>query len=396
MVQKKEIFLKNLTKKDLKGKRAIVRVDFNVEIKDKKVIDDFRIKRSLKTIDYLLENEAERIILISHFGQPKEKWQKEFSLYPVFLYLQEIYKEKIFFFQEKEIEKIQEKNYPEQSIILIENIRFFKGEEENNKNFARKLASLGDIYINEAFSASHRNSASLVGIVDFLPSFFGLLFEEEIFYLEKIKKDYKNPFVVVLGGAKIKDKLPLIKNFLEKADYILLGGGLANTVLKAWGFQIGKSLYEKEMIEEAKNLGSKKAELILPGDFLVIDNKKNKKRNLGEIKADDLIVDIGPVAISFYKKILQQAKTILFNGPLGKIEEGFYSATKGVFEEIFNNSKALAVIGGGDTLKCLKLFNLEEKMGKNTFLSTGGGAMLKYLAEEKLIAIEAIFNQKNV
>jgi len=394
MGQKKEIFLKNLTKKDLKGKKVLVRVDFNVEVEDKKIIDDFRIKRSLKTIDYLLENEAERIILISHFGQPKEKWQKEFSLYPVFLYLQEIYKEKIFFFQEKEIEKIQEKNYPEQSIILIENIRFFKGEEENDKNFARKLASVGDIYINEAFSASHRNSASLVGIVDFLPSFFGFLFEEEIFYLDKIKKDYKSPFVVVLGGAKIKDKLPLIKNFLEKADYILLGGGLANTILKAWGFKVGKSLYEKEMIEEAKNLGSKKAELILPGDFLVIDNKKNKKRNLGEIKDNDIIVDIGPIALSFYKKILKEARTILFNGPLGKIENGFHLATKGVLEEIFNNSKALAVIGGGDTLKCLKLFNLEKKKGKNIFLSTGGGAMLKYLADEELEAIKVIFNQK--
>jgi phosphoglycerate kinase len=200
--------------------------------------------------------------------------------------------------------------------------------------------------------------------------------------------------VVVLGGAKIKDKLPLIKNFLEKADYILLGGGLANTILKAWGFKVGKSLYEKEMIEEAKNLGSKKAELILPGDFLVIDNKKNKKRNLGEIKDNDIIVDIGPIALSFYKKILKEARTILFNGPLGKIENGFHLATKGVLEEIFNNSKALAVIGGGDTLKCLKLFNLEKKKGKNIFLSTGGGAMLKYLADEELEAIKVIFNQK--
>lgn len=396
-----KVFLKDLKEKELKNKRIVLRVDFNVDILNQKVVDDFRIKKTLKTIDYLLEKGVQRIVILSHLGQPKEeeKWKKEFSLYPVFLYLKEIYKERIFFFEEKEIERINEINYPENSLVLVENIRFFKGEEENDDNFSKKLSLLGEIYINDAFSASHRESASLSGIAKYLPSYLGLLFEEEIFYLNKIKESPQSPLVVVLGGAKIKDKLPLIEKFLTRADYILLGGGPANTVLKAWGFEIGKSLFEKEMIEKAKNLGSQKAELILPGDFWVKDSPNRKvKRELGKIKKSDNILDIGPIATSYYQKILKKAKTILFNGPLGKVEEGFLEGTKGVFEVFFENSQAFSVVGGGDTLKCLKLLNLEEKITKkeNIFLSTGGGAMLKYLADEKLPALEIILNQKNV
>ncbi len=382
--------------KKTKGKRVIVRVDFNVEVKGEEIVDDFRIKACLKTIDLILKEKPKRIILISHFGQPKEeeKWTKDFSLYPVYLYLKRIYQEKVFFFQEKEIEKLDQKDYPEGSLILVENIRFYKGEEENDKKFAKKLASLGDIYINEAFSASHRESASLLGITEFLPSYLGFLFQEEILNLKKIKENYQEPFVIILGGAKIKDKLPLIENFLEKANYLLLGGGIANTILKAWGFSIGQSFYEEEMIEKAKNLGSKKAEMILPGDFWVLDSlKRKKKRALGEVKKNDIILDIGPVASGFYQKIIKKAKTILFNGPLGKIEEkDFQEGTKKVLEAILENQDAFTVIGGGDTLKAFKILGLKIQK-ENIFLSTGGGAMLKYLAGEKFKALEAILNE---
>lgn len=389
--------LNNNVLKTIEGKRIILRGDFNVDVEKEKIIDDFRIKKILPTINKLLENHPKRIILISHLGQPKEneKWKKELSLYPVFLYLKEIYKEKVFFYNEKEIEKLNFKDYPNESLILIENIRFYKGEEENDQNFAKRLSLLGDIYINEAFSVSHRSAASLVSIVKFLPSYLGFLFQEEIQALDKIKNNYHSPLVIILGGVKIKDKLPLIKNFLEKADYLLLGGGIANTILKSWGFSIGQSIYEKEILKEAKNLGSKKAEMILPGDFWVLDSlNKKRERFLGEIKKEDKILDIGPIALSYYRKIIKKAKTILFNGPLGKVEEkNFSQGTKEILEGILENKNCFSVIGGGDTLKCFKIFNLENRIKENIFLSTGGGAMLKYLAGEKLPALEVILNK---
>ena len=386
-----------LTSEVVQNKRVLMRVDFNIDLDEEgNVVDDFRIQRTIPTINFLKENKAKRIVLISHLGEPKEEdyFNEKFSLKPIFNYLKKTLKEEIYFLSirdYKEIKKEVEK-FENGEIILLENIRFYKEEEKNDEDFAKSLASFSDIYINEAFSVSHRQNASLCAITKFLPSYLGFLFKEEIEKLNKIRENYKSPFVVILGGAKIKDKLPLIEKFIDKADYLLIGGAILNTILKAWDFEIGNSFYEKEMLEKAKNLGSKKAELILAGDLLVLDKKNSVQiRNLGEIKTTDKILDIGPIALKTYKEIIKKAKTILFNGPLGKIEdERFQKGTIEIIKAIIDNNKAQAVIGGGDTLKGFKILNSKFQIPNSVFLSTGGGAMIKYLAQEKLPALECL------
>jgi phosphoglycerate kinase len=386
-----------LTSEVVQNKRVLMRVDFNVGLDEEgNVVDDFRIQRTIPTIKFLKENKAKRIVLISHLGEPKEEdyFNEKFSLKPIFNYLKKTLKEEIQFLSirdYKEIKKEVEK-FENGEIILLENIRFYKEEEKNDEDFAKSLASFSDIYINEAFSVSHRQNASLCAITKFLPSYLGFLFKEEIENLNRIRENYKSPFVVILGGAKIKDKLPLIEKFIDKADYLLIGGAILNTILKAWDFEIGNSFYEKEMLEKAKNLGSKKAELILAGDLVVLDKKNNIKiRNLGEIKTTDIILDIGPIALKTYKEIIKKAKTILFNGPLGKIEdERFQKGTIEIIKAIIDNNRVQAVIGGGDTLKGFKILNYKFQIPNSVFLSTGGGAMIKYLAQENLPALECL------
>lgn len=392
--------MKFISEEVVKNKSIVLRVDFNVEINEKgEITDEYRIKRTLPTIVFLKENKAKRIVLISHLKQPTadDFFKEEFSLLPVKKYLEEALKEEIYFLKEREIKEIVKKvnQFKNGEIILLENIRFFKGEEENDENFAKELSHLGEIYINEAFSASHRESASLVKITNYLPSYGGFLLKEEIETLNEYLRNY-NDLVLVLGGLKVEDKLPLIENFLDKAKYILTGGAIANTILKGWGFKIGKSVFEEKVLEKAKNLGSLKAELILPGDLYVLDkNGFKKSRDFSTIRDSDTILDIGKVAASYYKKLIKEAKMVIYNGPMGKIEEkGFEEGTLKVFEGILENKKGKIVIGGGDTLKAIKILNLEEKFNKanlkNIFLSTGGGAMLFYLAGKELPALKAL------
>ena len=383
-------------------KRILLRVDFNVDFNRRgEIIDDFRIKRTLPAIDSLLRNKARAVVLISHFGRPKPRDKKrdknkpEFSLERVFRYLKRTLKNKVYFLKveigkpaRKEINKL-----PFGSVVLLENIRFYKGEEKNDKSFAKQLASLGDIYINEAFSVSHRFNASLCAVTKFLPSFGGMLLNEELENLDKLMKKPKKPLVIILGGAKIEDKLPLIEKFLEIADYILIGGGIANTILKAWGFEIGSSFYSQTMVRVAKNLGSKKAELVLPGDLRVLTRGRKKElRELGEVNKNEKILDIGPLTGYTYNQIISKAKTIFWNGPMGKIEENKFSkGTEDVFKAILKNKNAFSVIGGGETIASLKIKNKKLKIkNKNIFLSTGGGAMLNYLAGEKMPALKAL------
>lgn len=389
--------LKPFDSADFSRKKVLMRVDFNVPLKQNKILDDFRIQRTLPTINFLKEKKAEKIILISHFGRPLKRDPK-FSLEPISRHLEKIIGETIYFLKtpigsqlSEEIEKL-----PNNSIILLENIRFYEEEEKNDKNFAKELAKIGDCFINEAFSASHREAASLCAITEFLPSFMGKLLEEEISQLNRIIKTPKRPLVIVLGGSKVKDKLPVVKRFLEQADYVLLGGVVADTVLKANDFSIGSSVFDREILDAAKNLGSQKAELILPGDFRVL-NKDNKKqiKELGLIANKDIIFDIGPLAAKTFAQIISKAKTIFFNGAMGKFEDPRFSdGTKKIIEAIINNQKAQTVIGGGDTLLAFKILKPEYKIltrreagRQNTeyrFFSTGGGAMLEYLAGKSL------------
>lgn len=408
--------MRHLTPEIVKNKRILVRVDFNVDFDEEgNVIDDFRIQKILPTIKFLKENGAERIILISHLGQPEKDdfWTEKFTLKPIAVYLEKTLKEKINFCPLKDFKGIKEMidKSEKDAIWLLKNIRYYEGEEKNDRDFASELSQLGDLYINEAFSVSHREVASLCAITEFLPSYPGFLFEDEIKHLDNIITNPESPIVIILGGAKVEDKLPLIETFSLKANWLLIGGVIANTVLKAWNFEIGNSLYEEKMIEKAKNLGSKTAELMLPGDFFVLtQNQQKKSRGLGQVEKGDNILDIGAMAAFTFRDIIKKAQTIFWNGPMGKIEDKrFENGTQTIIEAILENKTAKIIIGGGDTLMAFKILKPEYKIPacadrQNTrlrgqagyrFFSTGGGAMLKYLAGENLPALIALENSKS-
>lgn len=391
--------MKQLTPEIIKNKRVLMRVDFNVDLDEKgNVIDDFRIQRVLPTIKFLKENKAEKIILISHLGQPEKKdfWTKKFSLKPIADYLEKTLKETLSFCSSKEIEGIKKEidQSKDGSLWLLENIRYHVGEELNDKNFAKQLSQLGDIYINEAFSVSHREVASLCAITEFLPSYPGLLLEEEMEHLKLIKNQYLAPLVIILGGAKAKDKLPLIETFIKKADQILVGGVIANTILKAEHLEIGQSLYEEEVLAQAQALDFSKNNLILPGDFVLLtEHQERKIRDFSQVQFKDNILDIGPVAAFTFKNIIKKARTIFWNGPMGKIEDQrFQDGTKKILEAIIQNQEAKTVIGGGDTLMAFKILKPEYRI-QNTeyrFFSTGGGAMISYLANKPMPGLIAL------
>jgi 3-phosphoglycerate kinase len=373
-----------------------MRVDFNISVKNGKVLDDFRIQRVLPTIQFLRDKKAKKIILISHLGQPdtKDKDKLEFSLAPVANHLEKLIGRNVYFTATLIGKELKEEieNLPDGSVVFLENIRFYKEEYENDKNFAKELAKMADIFINEAFSVCHRKAASLCAITEFLPSFAGILFEKELINLNEVLKKPQHPLVVILGGVKIKDKISVIEKFRDKADYILLGGVMANTFLRANGFVIGKSLYDKDVLAQAKNLHTGKTELVLPGDFVVLDKNNQKQvKELGKITEDDKILDIGPITSDTFSKIISKAKTVFFNGPMGKFEdEGFSHGTNEIINAIIKNKTAFSVIGGGETIASLKISNSKFQIPDSIFLSTGGGAMLKYLAGESLPGLLAL------
>lgn len=368
---------RNLIRKNknlIKDKKILLRVDYNVEIKKGKILDDYRIKESLETIRFLQKNKAKQIILITHFGRPK-KQEREFSIRKLLPFLKRIFKNIKYFYWRPGL------NVPEYPFIILENIRFFKEEERNDEKFAKELSKLGDLYINDAFSTSHRKHASLDKIKKFIPYYFGLNFEKEINNLNLVFEFFKkNKSVgVVIGGIKFETKIKLIEKFLEKAELIILVGGLANTFLKAKGFEIGSSIFDEEYLNYIKKFYSSK--LLLPFDFIT----QRGHLYLGEIKGTDIIYDTGYISINIFLEELKKVKLVIWNGPLGKIEKkeykkGSLTFAKGLKE--INNKK---IIGGGETLS---IANKIFKNDKNTFLSTGGGAMLYYLANGNLPIFE--------
>ncbi len=388
--------VKSLKSVNISGQSILMRVDFNIPVENGKIIDDFRIQRVLPTIQFLREKKAKKIILISHLGQPdvKDRNKPEFSLASIVNHLEKLIGESIYFTTTLIGKGVKEEieNLPDGSIILLENIRFYEEENQNDKDFAKKLAKIANIFINEAFSVCHRKIASLCGITEFLPSYAGILLEEELINLNKIIQKPQHPLVVILGGVKIKDKISVIEKFKDKADFILLGGVMANTFLKANDFCIGQSLYDKKTLAQAKDLNIGKTELILPGDFMVLDKNNQKKvRKLKEITEDDNILDIGPVSIDTFSKMIIKAKTIFFNGPMGKFEEkGFFDGTNKIINAIIENKIAFSAIGGGETIASLRTLNFKLQIPNSIFLSTGGGAMLKYLAGESLPGLLAL------
>jgi phosphoglycerate kinase len=376
-------YLSELKNRDLLNKTCLWRVDLNIH--DSELKNSLRIKGILPTIKYLLNNRC-RIVILSHKGRPANK-VGDLSLRPAALFLEKTLRRKIIFINNFNFAAIKKRinDSPAVSIFMLENLRFLAGEEKNSKTLAKKLASLGDFYVNDAFGVSHRANASVVAITKFIPAYAGFLMENEISNLNRVACETtrnKRGLIIVLGGAKISDKIVLIKNFLKgvkgqksKVSCFLIGGGMANTFFAAQGLPVGESLYEKHMIPKAQNLMKQAGrKFFLPSDVM-IDNGK--------------ILDIGPKTTENYAKIIKKAKTIIWNGPMGYFENPEFAKGSETVAKAILKSKAFSAIGGGETTSLFQIPNSKFQNPK-LFLSTGGGAMLEYLADKKLPGIEAL------
>lgn len=388
--------LKNI--KSLKGKKVLLRVDFNVPILNGKIKDDHRILAGLETIEFLLKKKAS-LVIISHLGTAKGKFDKQYSLSPIAFHLEKLLRKKVNFLSNHDPEAALDvvSNIKEGEIIFLENLRFNKGELSDNAAFAKKLASLGDIYVNDAFSVSHRPQASISSIKKYLPAYAGLLLEKEVTALYKIIAP-KKPLVVIMGGAKISTKAPLIFSLYGKADKILIGGALATTFFKLFGFEVGKSFYDEKISPKvSKMLKEEKyfKKLVLPID-LVVKGRNDKIRVCfpDEVKKSEMILDIGPETISLFAENIKKAATLVWNGPMGKFEEdSFKQGSLSVARLVAARSKgsSFGVVGGGETIEVLKMTKMEEYID---FISTAGGAMLSYLGGENMPGLEKIISLK--
>jgi len=342
--------------KNIKGKTALIRVDFNVPIKNGKVLDDFRIKKAVPTIKFLQQKGA-KIVLISHLGKDGSE-----SMKPVADCL---------------------KKYIKKNVTLLENIRKYPGEEKNDPKLAKELSKLGDFYVNDAFSVSHREHASVVGIPKYLPSYAGFQLEEEIKNLSKVFLKPKHPFLFILGGAKFSTKMPLIKKYIKLADSLFVGGALANDFLKAKGYEVGKSL-----VDDTKGIENilKNKKLILPVDVVVLFREKLVTKKVEEVGKDDTILDIGEETTKIIGEYIKKSKLVLWNGPLGKYENGGEKGTQKLLKKVAS-SKAESIIGGGDIVSIVSKMKIEKKI---SFVSTGGGATLDFLANGTLPGIKAL------
>ncbi len=386
---------------DLKGKKVIIRCDYNVPIENGVIKDDSRIKASLKTIRYARKNGA-KIILLSHLGRIKtEEDKQKYTLKPVADRLSKLLRKKVTFIDQTRGKKLENaiNNMKEKDIILIENTRFedLNGQKEskNNIQLGKYWASLGDIFINDAFGTIHRIHASNCGLAENLPNGLGLLVENEIKKLTKLIENPKKPYVIILGGSKVSDKIGVIENLINKVDYLLICGGMAFTFLKAAGFNIGDSLLEQDKIAYCKKLLEKhENKIILPIDIItskeISENAKTNERFLGEIKDDEIGLDIGHKTTEVFKQYLEDSKTIFWNGPAGYFElKPFQNGTKSLLD-IISKTKAYSVIGGGDSARAAKEFNYQDKI---KHISTGGGASLAFLEGINLKALDLI-NEK--
>ncbi len=382
---------------DVNGKKVLVRVDFNVPLDENKhITDETRIKAALPTINYLLENGA-AVILCSHLGRPKGEFNMKYSLAPVADRLKEIYPGKVTFASDVigESAKAAVDAVKKGEIVLLENLRFHAEEEKNDPEFAKKLASYADIYVNDAFGTAHRAHASTAGVADYLPAVAGFLIGKELDIMGKALENPERPFVAILGGKKVSDKIGVINNLLEKVDTLIIGGAMAFTFFKAMGYEIGKSLLEEEKIDLAKSLIQKAKDkgvnLLLPVDTIVADkfgedaNTKNVSRDA--IPADWEGLDIGIESRKIFADAVKNAKTVIWNGPMGVFEiEKFAGGTKAVAEALAQCS-GTTIIGGGDSAAAVEQLGYADKM---THISTGGGASLEFLEGLELPGVAAL------
>ncbi|MFT9488512.1 phosphoglycerate kinase [Tepidibacillus infernus] len=381
---------------DLKGKKVFCRVDFNVPLQDGVITDDTRIRAALPTIQYIME-QGGKVILASHLGRPKGKVVEEMRLTPVARRLSELLG--------KEVKKTDEavgddvkvliNQMNEGDVVLLENVRFYPGEEKNDAELAKAFAELADVYVNDAFGAAHRAHASTEGIAKYLPAVAGFLMEKEIEFLGKALSNPERPFTAIIGGAKVKDKIGVIENLLEKVDNLIIGGGLAYTFIKSQGYEIGKSLLEEDKIDLAKSFIEKAKEnnvrFLMPVDAVVADDfsetANTKIVDIKEIPADWEALDIGPKTVELYREVILNSKLVVWNGPMGVFEmDRFAKGTNGIAQAMADTN-ATTIIGGGDSAAAIEKAGLADQM---THISTGGGASLEFMEGKELPGVVAL------
>ncbi|WP_020061699.1 phosphoglycerate kinase [Bacillus sp. 123MFChir2] len=382
---------KSIRDVDLKGKRVFCRVDFNVPMKEGKVTDETRIRAALPTIQYLVEQGA-KVILASHLGRPKGQVVEEMRLTPVAVRLGELLG--------KDVKKADEAFGPavqemvaamnEGDVLVLENVRFYAGEEKNDADLAKEFAALADIFVNDAFGAAHRAHASTAGIADYLPAVSGFLMEKELDVLGKALSNPDRPFTAIIGGAKVKDKIGVIRHLLDKVDNLIIGGGLAYTFVKALGHEIGKSLCEDDKIELAKEFiqlaKEKGVNFYMPVDCVIADEFSETANrqvvDIDSIPADWQSLDIGPKTSAIYADVIKSSKLVVWNGPMGVFEMAPYAeGTKAVGQALADAEGTYSVIGGGDSAAAVELFGMADKM---SHISTGGGASLEFMEGKEL------------
>lgn len=384
---------------DVKGKKVLVRVDFNVPIDENgSITDDRRIREALPTIKYLTEHNA-KVILMSHLGRPKGKFNMKYSLKPVAVRLSERLEADVKLAGDVVGEEVKAMvdSLKEGDVMLLENVRFYEEEEKNDKEFSKKLAELGDIYVNDAFGTAHRAHATTAGIADYLPSAIGFLIKKELEIMGKALTSPERPFIAILGGAKVSDKIGVIENLLDKVDALLIGGGMAFTFYKAEGHEIGKSILEADKVELAgeilKKAEEKRVKLLLPIDIVVAPEFNNdaprKTVSVDMIPEDQLGLDIGENTREVFADIIKNAKTVVWNGPMGVFEMPNFAKGTFALAQALSECKGTTIVGGGDSAAAIEQLGFADKV---THISTGGGASLEFLEGKVLPGIDVIDN----